>query len=562
VQNRCLPLLLLLVALASSTCRAPSPEGAPKPSATPAETAASLRRVLDARCHPGASSVAVARCEEARRLYGDAPQLLWWAQDGPTLQARALAAAFANAARRGLDPAHYATAAQAVEGSVPEAASGVRAERDVALSLAALRFVSDLGVGRVPPHAAGFALVPEAEVHDPAAEVAALARAADVDAALARLDPPFAGYRLLEAALERYRRLAGDPDLALSLPEDVRPGAAFPQATGLRRLLTALGDLPAGTPPASAAPEAPAVYDAALAAGVVRFQRRHGLAEDGRLGPRTRAALAVPLAQRVEQIELSLERFRWLPHRFPAPPLAVNIPEFRLFALRATDGGYERASGGLDMKVIVGEAWEKQTPVFSAEIRTVVFWPFWEVPASIAQGEMLPALRRDPAYLTRQQLEIVEGSAPVGTELPPSEEILARLAAGGVRLRQRPGPHNSLGLVKFLLPNPYSVYLHGTPARGLFARDRRDFSHGCIRVEDPLALALHVLREQPGWDLARIQAALAGPRTESVPLAHPVPVYVLYVTAVPRDGEVHFFPDVYGLDAKLRELLAAISSDA
>jgi murein L,D-transpeptidase YcbB/YkuD len=416
--------------------------------------------------------------------------------------------------------------------------------------------MSDRSIGRVPPWQGGFAIEPAHEEHDLVADVTALARAPDVAAALAAADPPFESYQGLERALARQRHVARIAPRAPALPErTVHIGEPLDEADALHEWLVAVGDGRAD----DGAPREPGVYDAALAAAVARFQERHGVAPDGVIGPATRAALAVPLATRVRQIELALERFRWLPHRFARPPIAVNIPEFRLFALREQDGRYVRADDQLSMRVIVGKAWRHQTPVFESEIRTVVFWPWWEVPASIARGEMLPELQRDPGYLEQQQLELVDGWKAGAQVLAPSPENLEGLAAGALRLRQRPGPRNSLGLVKFLLPNPYHVYLHGTPARGLFARDARAFSHGCIRVEDPLALASWVLRDEPRWSRAAIAAALAGPETREVRVARPTPVYVLYLTAVPRpDGSVRFLPDVYGLDARLISLLEAL----
>ncbi|HEM45567.1 MAG TPA: murein L,D-transpeptidase [Alphaproteobacteria bacterium] len=412
-------------------------------------------------------------------------------------------------------------------------------------------------MGRVPPPHAGFEVVPQAEAHDLVADVAALAQTDDIEAALDAMDPPFVAYGLLEVALARYRPLARDPSLTVELSDRiVRAGDALPEAAALRRRLRATGDL-------REAPDTPrpGLYDATLAVGVRRFQRRHGLAPDGILGPNTAAALAVPLAERVRQIEFALERFRWLPHRFASPPIAVNIPELRLFAVREKDGRYVRSDEDLSMRVIVGEAWERQTPVFHSDLQRIVFWPYWHVPSSIVREEMLPATLLDPGYLERQHLEIVARYGADET-LPPSPDNLARLGRDELRLRQRPGRHNALGLVKFLLPNPYRVYLHGTPEPWLFDEERRALSHGCIRVEDPLALARYVLRDEPGWTPARIERALAGPDTLEVDVTRPIPVYVLYVTAVSRpDGSVHFFEDLYGLDSWLRILLDGIPPD-
>lgn len=549
--------LLLAVLLAALACSAYRSGNGPVP-APASSDAELLRGALVTRCRDAQPPLR-ARCRQAARLYGPKPRSLWWTAQGPSPQAVSLTAALRDAESRGLDPAHYdlpvaAGATTEGAGALP-LAGAAWAARDVALSLAALRFVSELSVGQVKPREAGFALVPDAGAHDLLADVRALARATNVAAALDTIDPPFTSYHLLEQALARYRRLARDPGIVFPLLSGtVRAGQPFAQAAALRLRLAATGDLPE-----AAVQHGTAVYDRTLAAGVARFQSRHGIAPDGILGPATASALAVPLGARARQIELALERFRWLPHRFAAAPLAVNIPEQRLFAVREVEGRYQRADDLLSMRVIVGEAWQRQTPVFSSEIRTVVFWPFWDVPASIVQEEMLPALRRDPRYLERQQLDIVEAYGSESPALAPTPENLERLASDALRLRQRPGPHNALGLLKFLLPNPYQVYLHGTPAPGLFALDRRDLSHGCIRVEGPVALARYVLRDDPEWTPERIDASVAGPETQVVRLSHPVPVYVLYLTAVPRaDGGVRFYPDVYGLDAKLLELLAAL----
>lgn len=517
-----------------------------------------LREAWAARCSAQTRPSLRVRCEQAARLYATTARALWWTAAGPSPQAQALSAALRDAAKRGLEPAHYAAGARAARPAAAPVSPAEQAERDVTLSIAALRFASDLQVGRVPPPDAGFAVLPQADAHDLLADVVSLARAQDVEAALDAMDPPFAAYGLLESALAHYRALARDASLTVALPDRiVRPGEPLREAPALRRRLAATGDLRAKV----ADPDAP-VYDTPLAAAVRRFQRRHGLSPDGILGPDTAAALAVPLAERVRQIEYALERFRWLPHRFASPPLAVNIPELRLFALREEGGRYVRSDEDLSMRVIVGEAWERQTPVFHSDLQRIVFWPYWHVPSSIVREEMLPAILRDPGHLERQQLEIVARYGADET-LPPSPDNLARLGRDELRLRQRPGRHNALGLVKFLLPNPYRVYLHGTPERWLFAEERRALSHGCIRVEDPLALARYVLRDEPGWTPERIETALAGPDTLELDVTHPVPVYVLYATAVARsDGSVHFFEDLYGLDTWLRILLDGIPPDA
>jgi murein L,D-transpeptidase YcbB/YkuD len=267
-------------------------------------------------------------------------------------------------------------------------------------------------------------------------------------------------------------------------------------------------------------------------------------------------AVGEPAADaKVRKIELTLERWRWLP-AFRTPPIIVNIPQFRLFAFRTTA---DRAADILQMDVIVGRTFPRtRTPVFVADMTSVIFRPYWDVPRSIMLREELPKIRANSAYLGAQHLEIVRGANDFSAiPLPPTAESVRLLASGAARLRQRPGPDNALGLIKFDLPNRYDVYLHSTPARQLFLRRRRAFSHGCIRVADPVALGAYVLRDTPGdWTPARIEAAMNGTQTVRVRLSHPIRVIILYGTVLAKeDGEVLFFHDLYGQDRRLERLL-------
>jgi murein L,D-transpeptidase YcbB/YkuD len=257
------------------------------------------------------------------------------------------------------------------------------------------------------------------------------------------------------------------------------------------------------------------------------------------------------------QLQLAMERMRWLPHQFSRPPVIVNIPEFRLYALN------EKDLTAFTMNVVVGKAYGHQTPVFANEIRSVVFRPYWNVPQSIVDAEMIPKLKKDSSYLSKNSLEIVDKDEKVVSEDPANQETLAQLRAGKLRIRQTPGPENSLGLVKFEFPNQYAVYMHSTPAKELFSRTRRDFSHGCIRLEDPPKLASWVLQGMPEWPDERIQAAMNGEETVQVRLKDPIPVLIFYSTAVVLEGEEpHFFEDIYGLDAELEKALALNVEDS
>ena len=288
----------------------------------------------------------------------------------------------------------------------------------------------------------------------------------------------------------------------------------------------------------------------------MRFQRRHGLDADGVIGQATMTQLRVPLARRVRQIELTLERWRWLPGRPASRYIVVNIPSFRLYAFE-NDSAAERPV--LAMNVIVGKAnGRHNTPVFSATMREVVFHPYWDVPPRIARTELVPSFRRTPATFEREGFEIVRlGAGEVNAPtFPPTAQNLARVAAGELRVRQRPGPANALGVVKFVFPNRYNVFLHDTPTRGLFASTRRDFSHGCIRVAQPNDLAEFVLRGQEPWDRVAIDSITTGDGTVHVPVVRPIQVVVLYATAaVAEDGTVRFYPDLYRHDAALERAL-------
>jgi murein L,D-transpeptidase YcbB/YkuD len=256
------------------------------------------------------------------------------------------------------------------------------------------------------------------------------------------------------------------------------------------------------------------------------------------------------LSRRIVQLQLTLERWRWLPPDLPQRLIAVNVPEFQL---RAFDDHHP----SLAMRVVVGKAFpEHQTPVFEDEVKYLIFRPYWNVPIGITRKELIPEIKKNPAYLEKHGFEVVnhKGQAVSGVA---DRVVLARLNSGEYEIRQKPGPGNSLGLIKFVFPNNYDVYLHGTPERALFAHSQRAFSHGCVRIENPEALAAWVLRDDPAWTDTRIQAAMNATDPTRVKLLKPIPVLVLYGTAlVDENEEVHFFADIYGQDALLERALA------
>jgi murein L,D-transpeptidase YcbB/YkuD len=528
--------------------------------ATEANVAAAIRAVGAALDEPIARPGVATGHASLRGVYAAGEYRPLWTMGGrPTSQTLAVIALLDAAAARGLRPADYdalalggRASALAGGGEPPDAARLARF--DLSLSRALLRLVADLHAGRVDPHALRFDLPETHGRIDLAAMVRAASLAGDPAAIVAAAEPRYAGYTALVAALARYRRLAADS--ALRLPDlparTVRPGEALGAADALRRYLTALGDYRAEE--GRAAPAADRRYDAVLAAAVAAFQRRHALEPDSVIGPATIRQLRVPLAQRVRQIELTLERWRWLPDNPPPRYAVVNIPAFRLVVFEH-DSTAEHPT--LAMSAIVGQAAGKHgTPIFTEVMEEVVFRPYWDVPLSIARKELVPRFRREPGYFATDSFEIVGRGDGDDTPRPPTSRNLDRVEAGELRLRQRPGRANALGRVKFVFPNSHTVYLHDTPLPELFARSRRDFSHGCIRIADPLALAALVLRGQDGWGPAAIDAATRGDSTIHVRIAEPVAVYIVYATAAAgADGIVSFFPDLYRHDAALARAL-------
>ena len=496
------------------------------------------------------------------RLYDSSDTRPLWTTDGrPTPQAQQVLALIRAIANRGLDASDYD--ADALSSWMRSLALrdpvdvGERARFDVALSVAVMRLIGHVHAGLVDPVQLGLHLPRVHSRTDLAALALDVARARDVEATLAALEPPYPGYRVLASLLARYRVLAADTSLIAPRARGgagaVRPGDLYDDAPVLRRLLAALGDLAPETSAGEVRVD-PRIYDSALVAAVHSFQDRHGLVVDGILGPATLAALRVPLARRVEQIELTMERWRWLSDAPPSRHIIVNVAAFRLDAFAAD---VVRDDAALSMKIIAGEARRShETPVFFGTMNEVVFRPYWDVPLSIARKELVPVIRRNPAYLERERMEIVRGGDDDAVLHPPTPENLDRVAAGTLRLRQRPGPGNALGLIKFVFPNPYNVFLHGTPATELFERARRDFSHGCIRIENPPALAELVLRTEPGWDRPAIDTAMHDTVTRRIRLGDPVGVIVFYATAsVDEDGRARFVADVYGHDARLAAAL-------
>ena len=500
--------------------------------------------------------------KDSLELYRSAGYAPVWVRDGvPTPSAEAAIAELKGAGAEGLDPEDYDGSRW--DGRMAALRSGtLTANRfDLALTVSLMRYASDLRWGRGNPEgrsSEGFQLGDKPcdlatwVLHRVAlSNQARDASSGGVRAAFQELDPPFDGYRRARSALWRYLQLAREDDGEKLPPSKkaIDPGQHYAGVPRLAFLLMRLGDLPTAAFP----PSDPDTYQGVLVDAVKHFQARHGLEPDGRVGTGTINALNTPLAHRVRQLQLALERYRWIPRDSSRPWVVANIPEFRLRAFDPSSG-----RPALEMKIVTGKAERLQTPVFGADMKYLIFRPYWKVPLAIQRKELIPHILRDQAYLADNEYEVVTARGQVVSAGPVTGDILAGLRSGTLQIRQRPGPKNALGGVKFVLPNDNDVYLHDTPARSQFSRSRRDFSHGCIRVENPTDLALWVLRDKPEWTRERIDEAMNGAEPIQVDLPHPIPVSVVYWTAVvAEDGTPYFFDDIYGRDQELDQQLTS-----
>ena len=510
---------------------------------------------------------------DLRTVYADqADRLVWFDMATPVAKLEPALAAIARAGDYGLDPADYDAALlasqwPAIKSGTPSA--GDRAAFDLTVSVAAARMTRAVNAGRVDPATMNWNYAAAAKTTDVAGSLRRASANEDLGAVLDSLEPKFAHYQRAKQKLALYRTAAqkGEPPAVPELAKGhtkIAPGKPWAGVPHLIARLTATGDLSAessaaltapATPPAAAEPPAqagtmpPAVplYGGALVDTVKRFQERHGLEADGVIGATTIKALNVPLAKRTRQIELAMERGRWLPDLSDRPNVFVNVALFRLWATDPKSG-----EEPLRMKVVVGKALNTQTPIFVDQMEYVIFRPYWNPPPSIVTGEIVPALRKDPSYLDRQNMEIVASGDDDAASLPANDDTIAKVVSAKLFVRQRPGPSNSLGLAKFIFPNSQNVYMHGTPAQQLFSRTRRDFSHGCIRLEDPARFAEWVLRQDPSWTRERIDAAMQGDKTMQVNLKDKLAVVVFYDTVhVNSEQTVFFVDDIYGHDKAL-----------
>lgn len=485
----------------------------------------------------------------------------------PSPDAAELVQAVKTAAQHGLDPEDYGVTEMAAHLARNAETTDTAVAIDLPLTLLFFNFAGDLLNG----HAAGPGAFPPKDFPPKDIDLVNLLEGALADHriadALRQVTPQHTAYAKLQAALTTYRALAdkgGWPSIADG--PTLRPRDTGPRVAALRARLIATGELePAPvrqvTKKDKRRPPPPPGYDSKVAEAVRRFQKRHGLPPDGNVGAQTLAALNVPIRDRIQQLELTLERWRWLPRQLGHRYIWVNIPSYELRVIESDAGAAENGTDGhgttaVRLKAIVGDN-DHPTPSLGASMTHLVLNPYWNIPQSIALNEIIPAAASDPSYLQKKNIKVLRGSGPDRREIDPRRIKWSRLSGNpDFRFRQEPGPQNSLGRIKFVFPNPFGVYLHDTPGRHLFGKQRRLFSHGCIRIEHANDLANYLLEDSGRWHKEQIEEALATQRMKTIVLPQPIPVYLTYFTAwVDEDGELQFRDDVYGEDPTLEEAL-------
>ena len=489
-----------------------------------------------------------ARWKLLRQVYADRDYTpLWFEGDKLRRDARDLIETLCHAEREGLRASDYDLAGLRTElrklreSKDPDATT--LAMLDLRLTRRFLDYGADLLAGRLDPQAVhdGWYIKARRAGIDSILRTAILSK--DFDDMIAPLRPGQREYTEMVEALERYRELqakGGWPRVPAA--GKLALGAQGLRVEALRRRLAATGELRDG--------KGKPIYDDDVALAVAKFQERHGLPPDGTAGPATLAALNVPVETRIRQMELNLERFRWLPSDFGPRYILVNIPDYRLYA-------YDDRKEALTMRVIVGDEYGSATPVFADSMTYLVFRPQWDMPRQILVDEVIPKVRENIYYLAQHGYEVID-TARDEVVADPSAIDWSGLDSTNItfRVRQKAGIGNALGNVKFMFPNRFSIYLHDTPTRHLFQQRERTLSHGCVRVEDPVKLAGYVLGGQGDWTEEKIRNAMQPADSgdiEPLPvdLEQPVPVYLLYLTAFMRDGALHFRGDPYGKDARV-----------
>jgi murein L,D-transpeptidase YcbB/YkuD len=513
-----------------------------------------IRSIVSAEQPP--AYLAGVRWKLVRQIYQDRQYRPIWVGVRPLPdRTRELIATLCNAEREGLRPADYRLielrrTMERLRPSLDKRRPEAFAVLDLELTRRFVDYGFDLLAGRVDPNKVASQWYIRARRSTIDGTLRGALQGEEFQGIVAPLRPHQPEYAELVSALAAYQRIlrqGGWPEVPGR--KRLRRGDQGARVAALRQRLAITGDLgdSAGRKP---------VYDRAVAQAVAQFQARHGIPSDGVVGSATLAALNVPVKVRIRQIQLNLERYRWLPADFEPRYVYVNIPDYTLYAFNA-------GKPALKMRVAVGDEYENATPVFADSMTSVVFRPYWYVPQRILVQEMIPRIRRKRSYLVRHNLEVVDAKRE-SLVLDPRRIKWSRVDLDRIRVRQKPGSSNHLGLVKFMFPNRFAVYLHDTPSRRAFARPKRTESHGCVWVEKPVDLAGYVLAGQGDWRETTIRQAMHPPglsnethttEGQTVKLVRPVPVYIVYLTAFVRDSVLNFRADPYGKD---REAMARL----
>lgn len=473
-------------------------------------------------------------------------QPLWVTNSGPGKRAAVILDHLLNSFYEGLEPSDYET--ELLRSLWESKAPDDLARLDTLLTYNLVKLIHDLSYGQIKFHASDPQLFAEAgdKGFNPLSAVEAALAAPDLNAYLDSLPPQHQHYTSLKQALVHYRRLAEKTEWQ-TIPSGslIRPGKPDDRLVTIQKRLFMTAEIEAYLPPAE-------IYNAPLVAAVTAFQKRHGLEADGIIGPKTLAALNIPIEDLITTIRVNMARWRWHNHDLGEDYVMVNIAGFSLKAVR-------KNRVMLDMPVIVGK-FQHKTPIFSDTIKYLDFNPFWNITTSIARNEELPELRKNPGHLVERNIRLFSSWQSDAVELDSTAvdwEQVSHSQMSRYKLRQDPGPGNALGRVKFVFPNNYSIYLHDTPAQDLFHHTKRSFSHGCIRVSQPLALARFCLESQDaGWTAEKIGRIAAMGKRKVVRVNPNIPVHITYQTTwVDNEGKIHFNSDIYGRDAKLIKTL-------
>lgn len=462
---------------------------------------------------------------------------VWVATTGLTPRATALVGDLKQANQEGFDPRLYLPAELPAAG----ASADSLAQTELEFSAGLVRYANDARIGLAPPLRSDPNQSTPEKVIDSTAVLLSAASAPDMSAFIDGLSPQDRLYQGLREALRRYRALDQSGAWETLTPAmGLQPGASSDHVRRLRQSLVLMGDLPANADVQSTH------YDDAVTGAVRRFQRRNNIAASGTVDAATRTAYNVPPSARIQQIQLNMERRRWMPTDLGADHILVNLPNYTLEVV-------EEGKPVLEMRVVVGKP-DWPTPVFSDLMEYLEFNPYWTVPPGILKKEVLPKMRSNPGYAAASGLKVYYNGKPVN---PASVDWSS--AGSGYSFRQDPGERNALGRIKFMFPNQYAVYLHDTPSKALFGRGTRAFSHGCVRVEKPMDLAVYLLnRNGQSWSRQRIEQTIGAKRNSSVRLGEPLPVHLAYFTVwLDGDGNVQFRNDIYGRDTTLERTLSA-----